>query len=272
MQFGAPMSELFRAQKIGTAGGRSPDMKNLDSEIVVEGTDSSAEAVQPNKSRVQVYNPNVLAQAIVDIPDLGLAESSDWRLGLSRTIYEDAETWQFEKSSISSRMTEMTGGPVLDVADTGSMFDDSHRENGIHVNKAAGRRFLFEINDQPLSMGMVKDPPGHEYCTPSDRLQFFRREMDFSVFLLAHEASTQQVYPLAYASYRQLTEMHVSWAGEEPRFHFSEAGRPEVTQYGGGAGHRLPEFSKRADKLANDFQGAANLIETAPCDNPDSNG
>ena len=61
MQFGAPMSELFRAQKIGTAGGRSPDMKNLDSEIVVEGTDSSAAAVQPNKSRVQVYNPNVLA-------------------------------------------------------------------------------------------------------------------------------------------------------------------------------------------------------------------
>lgn len=255
IEFDCPLDRIFHVQKIGTAGGRSPDMKTLDSEIVIEGTRTSA-SVSPFGNRIRVDNPNVLAQAIVDIPAHDPQKSSSWKIGLSRTIYEDTETWEYDRNTISDRMTSMTGGPVLDVeARTGSMFDESFRDNPIPVDKYAEKRALLEISDRPTSaIRCLINPHESDSEEQDDRLRRFRRFADFSAFLLAYDEANQQICPLAYASYHQSTDMNVSWSDDDkPRFQFGQAGRPELTHYGSGAGHRLPEFSRRADKLANDF-------------------
>lgn len=222
--------------------------------------------VKLDESVLMMSNPTVVATADVCAEpqtDQAEADLANWKVGLSRTVYEDRITWIFENGLITDRMTETTGGPVLDVDPSLQPFDTpmDHR-NATNAAMLIHNPLRMKIMDAPpasLSLEQLSDRP--EY-TSYEKLLNFSRRFDASVFLLAKNEVTNEVHTLDQIAYTQVSRLHFSDKpgkkdspfGTGDSFHerwakIIDDGRAQIED-----AERTPELMVKGGGMANDFQ------------------
>lgn len=221
--------------------------------------------------RLLFRNQQIRARAIASVA-LGGGDLAGWQIGLTRTCHEDSITWTFDRSEVRERMTDASGGPVLDIPQVSTApFAETASAPAAALQ---GKPHIFDISDTPQAAAPMANPLGHHDCETLDKLQSMRRILDFSVHAIAFHRDGQHAVLLAHAVFTQeVTVKAVAPLELNPRRTLLRGVSPAframqtfvIRSEGPGAGPLAPELAPRGGRVANDFDEQPVFRETAPC-------
>lgn len=224
-----------------------------------------------NVRRMLFRNQQIRARAIASVGPGG-GDLAGWQIGLTRTCHEDSITWTYDRSEVHQRMTDASGGPVLDIHQISTApFAETASAPAAALR---GEPHLFDISDTPEAAAPMANPLGHQDCEVLDKLRSMRRVLDFSVHAIAFHRDSQQAVSLAHTVFTQdvtvkavaplkLSERRTLARGVSPAFHATQAF--VIGSEGPGAGPLASELAPRGGRVANGFEEQPVFREIEPC-------